>query len=149
NSIDFAYEDRILPAGRYEIDLVGGTGLSYAASGALGPGPQLWDPEQDHPIGTFTVAGQGATLGSASSLSAISSTVQTAWGLLNPDDPQNAVRLYQFSLPEGHFWQVDLAIESYSIGSSLLPALALMDSNGKVLATRESGTGLPSDPNDP
>ena len=149
NSTDFAYENRTLPAGNYEIDLLGGTGLSYAASGALGPGPQLWDPDQDHAIGTFTIVGQGATLGSARSLGVIGPIVQTASGLLNPDDPQDAVDLYQFTLPEGHFWQVGLAIESYSIGSSLLPALALMDSNGTVLATRESGTGLPSNPNDP
>jgi Bacterial pre-peptidase C-terminal domain len=149
NSADFAYDNLTLPAGRYEIDLLGGTGLSYAASGALGPGPQLWDPNQDHAIGTFTVGGQGATLNAANSLGMIGPTVQTTWGLLNPDDPQTAVDLYQFTLPEGHFWQVGLAIESYSIGSSLLPALSLMDADGSVLATRDSGTGLPSNPNDP
>ena len=149
NSADFSYENQILPAGLYEIDLLGGTGLSYAASGAFGPGPQLWDPNQDHAIGTFTVVGQGATLSSASSLGVIGPAVQTVSGRINPDDPPNAVDLYQFTLPEGHFWQVGLAIESHSIGSSLLPAISLMDSNGTVLATRESGTGLPSNPNDP
>ena len=149
NSADFTYENQILPAGRYEIDLVGGTGLSYAASGALGPGPQLWGPNQDHAIGTFTVVGQGATLNAASSLGMIGPAVQTVSGQINPNDPPNAVELYQFTLPKGHFWQVGLAIESHSIGSSLLPALSLMDSNGTVLATRESGTGLPSNPNDP
>jgi hypothetical protein len=149
NSASFAYDNLNLSAGKYEIDLLGGTGLSYAASGALGPGPQLWDPNQDHAIGTFTVGGQGATLSAANSLGMIGPAVQTTWGLLNPDDPQTAVDLYQFTLPEGHFWQVGLAIESSRIGSSLLPALSLLDTNGSVLATRDSGTGLPSSPNDP
>jgi hypothetical protein len=35
------------------------------------------------------------------------------------------------------------------MGTSLLPALSLLDSNGSVIATRDSGTGLPSSPNDP
>ena len=88
NSTDFAYENRTLPAGNYEIDLLGGTGLSYAASGALGPGPQLWDPDQDHAIGTFTVVGQGATLGSASSLGVIGPIIQTARVCSIPTTPK-------------------------------------------------------------
>ena len=42
-----------------------------------------------------------------------------------------------------------LAVSAHSIGSSLLPAISLLDSNGNVLETRSSGTGLPGDPNDP
>jgi hypothetical protein len=146
---NFAYDNLTLPAGTYEIDLLGGTGLAYAASGALGPGPQLWDPNQDYSIGTFTIVGQGATLGSASSLGILGPTAQTTWGVIDPNNPQNAVDLYKFTLPQNHFWQVGVAVQAESIGSTLLPALSLMDSNGTVLATRDSGTGLPSNPNDP
>ena len=89
---DYSYDNLTLPAGEYEIDLVGGTGISYAASGANGPGPQLWDPDQDHSIGTFTVMGQGASISSATDLGTIGSSVRTEWGSLNPDDPQTAVR---------------------------------------------------------
>ena len=145
----FGYDKLTLTAGKYEIDLLGGTGLAYAASGAFGPGPQVWDPNQDHAIGTFIITGQGTTLGAATSLGVMGSAIQTTWGELNPNDSQDAVDLYRFTLPEGHFWQVGLAVKAQSIGSSLLPALSLMDSNGSVLATRDSGTGLPSSPNDP
>ena len=92
NSADFSYDNLTLPAGQYEIDLLGGTGLSYAASGAFGPGPQLWDPNQDHAIGTFTVVGQGATLSSATSLGVIGPTVQTASGLAQSRRPQKCGR---------------------------------------------------------
>ena len=80
NTGTFNYVNLNLAPGLYEVDLVGGTGLSYAASGAFGPGPQLWDPTQDHEIGTFTILGQGATLGSATHLGVIGSTVETVWG---------------------------------------------------------------------
>ncbi len=145
----FTYDNLNLSPGNYEIDLVGGTGLAYAASGAFGPGPQLWDPSQDHEIGMFTILGQGATLSSATPLGAIGANLQTEWGSLDPNDPSNAVDLYQFTLPQGHFYQVGLEISTHGIGSPLLPALALLDSNGNVLATADSGMGLPSDPNDP
>lgn len=145
----FASDNLNLSPGNYEIDLVGGTGLAYAASGAFGPGPQLWDPNQDHEIGTFTILGQGATLSLATPLGAIGANLQTEWGSLDPENPTNAVNLYQFTLPQGHFWQVGLEISTHGIGSPLLPGLALLDSNGNVLATADSGMGLPSDPNDP
>ena len=56
----FTYVNLNLAPGLYEVDLAANSGLSYAASGAYGPGPQLWDPTQDHEIGTFTILGQGA-----------------------------------------------------------------------------------------
>ncbi len=146
---DFSYDNVTLPAGQYEIDLVGGTSISYATSGALGPGPQLWDPNQDHEIGTFTILGQGPTLGTATPLGVIGSPVKTVWGSLDSNDPSAAVDLYQFTLAKGHLWQVGLAVSASSVHSPLQPDLALFDSNGTLLATRNSGTGLPGDPNDP
>ena len=128
---------------------MGGTGISEVASGAFGPGPQLWDPNQNFTISDFTVLGQGATLGSATQLGTIGPNVQTVLGTLNPDHSQSAVDLYQFTLPQGHFWQVGLSVSAASIGSPLLPALSLLDASGNVIATRNSGQGLPSDPNDP
>src|SRR5262249_32173067 len=124
-------------------------GLSYVASGVLGPGTEAWDPNRDQVIGTFTVAGQGITLGSANSLGIIGPAIQTTLGLLDPDNPQTAVHLYLFSFPQAHYWQVGVAIDAQSIGSPFLPALSLLDSNGAVIATRDSGTGLPGSPNDP
>ena len=143
---DFGYDNLTLAAGEYEIELTGGTAISYAASGAGGPGPELWDPSVNHVISEFTVSGGGPTIGTATPLGAIGSTVQSIGGSLDPDNPDSAVDLYQFTLPEGHFWQVGLAISANSIGSPLQAGLSLMDSSGTVLATRDAGTGLASDP---
>jgi hypothetical protein len=147
--VDFAYDNLTLPAAEYEIELVGGTGIAYAASGANGPGPQLFNPNLPDTIGEFTVLGSGATISTATPLGTIGSAVQTIEGSLDTNQPDSAVDLYQFTLPQGHLWQVGLAVSAHSIGSPLLASLSLMDSSGTVLATRDSGTGLSSDPNDP
>jgi hypothetical protein len=145
----FGYDNLTLVAGRYEVELVGGTGISYAASGAFGAGSQLWDPDQNHTISGFSILGQGATISQATPLNGIGSSIQTFWGTLNPDQAQSAVSLYQFTLPQGHFWQVGLSVAAHSIGSQLLPALSLLDSRGKLIATSNAGQGVPSDPDDP
>lgn len=138
---DFAYDNVTLPLGQYEIDLAGGTSISYAASGANGPGPQLWNPNEDHEIGTFSIVGKGATLSSATPLGVIGPAGQTVWGSLNPNDPSSAVDLYRFTLQQGHLWEVGLAVSAFSVGSKLLPDLSLFDSNGTLLATSSSGRG--------
>ena len=143
---DFAYDNVTLPAGQYEIDLVGGTSISYAASGAFGSGPLLWDPNQDQPIGTFTILGQGATI-SPSDSSLVPG--QTTWGWLDPSNAAAAVDFYKFTLPPGNLWQVGLGISANSIGSSLLTDLSLFEADGTLIATRNSGTGIPANPNDP
>jgi Bacterial pre-peptidase C-terminal domain len=146
DSSDYSYDNITLPAGQYEIDLVGGTSIAYAASGADGPGPQLWNPTADHAIGTFTILGQGATIGPADN-----SLVpgQTTWGWLDPSNPSAAVDIYQFTLPSGNLWQVGLGISANSIGSHLLTDLSLFAPNGTLIATSNAGTGIPSNPNDP
>ena len=143
---DFSYDNVTLPAGQYEIDLVGGTSISYAAAGAYGPGPLLWDPTQDHAIGTFSISGLGATIGPWDS-SLIPG--QTTWGWLDPSNPPSAVDLYKFTLPPGNLWQVGLGISAKGIGSPLLTDLSLFSADGTLLATSNAGTGIPSNPNDP
>ncbi len=143
---DYEYDNVTLPAGQYEIDLVGGTSISYAASGAFGSGPLLWDPNQDQPIGTFTILGQGPTI-SLSDSSLIPG--QTTWGWIDPSSPTSAVDLYKFTLPAGNLWQVGLAISANSIGSSALTDLSLFSADGTLIASRNSGTGIPANPNDP
>ena len=107
---DYSYDNVTLPVGQYEIDLIGGTGIADAASGAGGPGPELWNSNDDHAIGTFTVLGAGSTLNSATTVGTIGSSVRTVWGSVEPDDPQSAVEFYQFTLPTGNVWQVGLAV---------------------------------------
>jgi hypothetical protein len=140
----FSYVSDTLAPGNYEVDLVGGTGVSAVASGA--PGPELWDPSQDHAISTFTVLGSGATFAGAQT---ISPNAPPVLGSLDPQNTSSALDLYRFTLSGGHFWQVGIAVSAHGIGSALLPALALFDQSGNVLATRDSGTGLSNDPNDP
>ncbi len=142
----FQYENLTLLPGHYEVDLVGGTGIAAAASGAGGPGPELWDPSQDHAISTFTVLGGGTTFADAQTIAANGPLVL---GSVNPADPASAVDFYAFSLPQGHFWQVGVSVSTDSINSGLLPALTLFRADGTVVATRDSGTGLATDPNDP
>jgi hypothetical protein len=146
NSTDYSYDNVTLPAGQYEIDLVGGTSISYAASGSSGPGPLLWNPTHDHAIGTFSILGQGATI-SPSDLSLVPG--QTTWGWLDPSNPSSAVDIYKFTLPAGNLWQVGLGISANSIGSHLLTELSLFGPDGTLLATSNAGTGIPSNPNDP
>jgi hypothetical protein len=145
----FTYDNDVLPPGTYEIDLIGGTGISVAASHEFGPGPELWDPSQDHAIGTFTVLGAGASFGGATDLNTIGTSVQSVLGVLDPNNYQSAVDIYRFTLAPGHFWQLGLSVSAQDIGSDLLPALTLFDADGNVLATRNAGTGLPGDVNDP
>ena len=121
---DFSYDNITLPAGQYQIDLLGGTGISQGASGALAGGSDFWNPNDNYAIGTFTILGQGATLGSATALGTISSSERTVWGSIEPNDPNSAVGFYQFTLPAGQVWQVGLAISAQSIDSPFLADLA-------------------------
>ena len=143
---DYSYDNVSLPAGQYEIDLVGNTSISYAASGADGPGPVLWDASQDHAIGTFTILGQGAVI-SPSDASLVPG--QTTWGWLDPSNPTAAVDLYKFTLPAGKLWQVGLGVSANGIGSQLLTDLSLFGPDGTLIANSNAGAGIPGNPNDP
>ena len=62
---------------------------------------------------------------------------------------QENVNLYKITLAPGHFWRLGVELDDQRIGSNLSGALTLFDQLGNVLATRDAGTGLPSDSNDP
>ena len=62
---------------------------------------------------------------------------------------QENVNLYKITLAPGHFWRLGVELDAQRIGSNLLGALTLFDQQGNVLATRDTGTGLPSSPDDP
>ena len=62
---------------------------------------------------------------------------------------QENVKLYKITLAPGHFWRLGVELDAQRIGSNLSGALTLFDQSGNVLDTRDAGTGLPSDPNDP
>ena len=94
----FLSQNLTLSPGKYEIELTGGTGISEYASGAFGPGPQLWDPSQPYAIGGFTLLGAGAKFTSATNLGTINSFGPPVLGFLNPDDYHSAVDLYKFTL---------------------------------------------------
>ena len=147
--------DLSLQPGSYEIELNPGTTISAYASGQFGGGPQLWDPNQPHVIGEFTVLGAGATFAGATNLGTIDSFAPPITGSLDPDNYQSAVDLYEFTLPQGTpLWQVGISVASHSIGSGLLPALTLFKQGEgqvptSVIATSNSGSGIPSNPDDP
>jgi hypothetical protein len=137
----------LLKPGTYQISVVGGTNLAYVFS-TLYP-DSSWASTQPVAIAQFTVSGRGPTLGDAVDLGTIGSTAQVVSGSLDPNDYHAAVALYQITLGSGHFWLLDAKVAAQAIGSPLQPALSLFDAQGNVLAVRNSGTGLPADPNDP
>ncbi len=152
--------DQTLTPGHYQIVLVGdyvgsdGSGLSTF----LSDGGALWDPSQDLVLADFTVVPKpvvpaGVTFNDASDLGIITSPVdisqvQTSSGSLDLAAAQTYA-LYKVTLGPGHFWRLGVELDAERIGSSLLGALTLFDQQGDVLTTRDSGTGLPSSPDDP
>jgi len=87
-------------------------------------------------------------LSGATGLGTIGSQVQSIAGSLDLSVQEN-VNLYKITLAPGHFWRLGVELDAQRIGSNLSGALTLFDQSGYVLATRDAGTGLPSDPNDP
>jgi hypothetical protein len=147
--------DNSLAPGTYQVSLNWGSDLDFlfsmAESSATNPfWTTLASASDPATITQLTVqSDNGPTLAQATPLKTIGSTNQNVWGTLDPENVQSAVDLYKFTLAPGHLWQVGLEVSAWSIGSPLLPALSLFDGQGNLLATRNSGTGIPSDPNDP
>ena len=152
--------NQTLPAGSYSIVLAGGMPLSYVLSGATSPFPYTvgdgaWDWTSDQTITEFTVAPAvvptvptGVTFNDAIDLGTIGSQVTTSSGSLDPAAAQTYA-LYEVTLGPGHFWRLGVELDAPQTGSSLLGALTLFDPQGDVLITRDTGTGLPSSPDDP
>jgi len=142
-----------LQPGHYQVALEGASTFDMLFD-AIEPGPAwdaLYNNFQPVAIGQFAVYGPGARFQNASSLPTPGSAVTTVTGYLNPDDYRSAVDLYQFTLgpTPGNLWQVGLAVQANSIGSALQADVTLFRSDGTVVASGLSGTGLPGDPGDP
>ncbi|HKM54195.1 MAG TPA: Ig-like domain-containing protein, partial [Isosphaeraceae bacterium] len=140
--------NQTLSPGNYQIVLVGGSDVSNYVSGGL------WDPSTDQTLADFTVVPNvpvvpaGVTFNDAIDLGTIGSQVTTSSGSLDLAAAQTYA-LYKVTLGPGHFWRLGVELDAQRIGSSLLGALTLFDQQGNVLATRDTGTGLPSSPDDP
>jgi hypothetical protein len=94
-----------LTPGTYELDLVGGTGLSSDASGAWNnPPEQLWDPTANQPIGDFTVTTPPPLPPVVSPLGTIGPNVTTVQGTVTPSDSSTGAAIYQFTLAAGTYW---------------------------------------------
>ncbi len=156
--------NQTLPAGSYSIVLAGGMPWSYILSGATPATPWCpsctgngaWEWTSDQTITDFTVAPAvvptvptGVTFNDAFDLGTIGSKIETMPGSLDLSGGQGSVALYKITLGPGHFWRLGVELDAQRVGSSLLGALTLFDQQGNVLATRDSGTGLSSSPDDP
>jgi hypothetical protein len=144
-----------LSAGSYQVSLNWGSNLDFVFS-QLGSSAtsEFWtsiaSASTPVTIDQFTVSPPiGPTLDQANNLGLIGSTVENVTGTLDFANVLSAVDLYQFTLATGHLWEVGLDVAAESIGSPLQPALSLFDDTGSILATSNSGTGLPNDPVDP
>ncbi len=133
--------------GTYQLDIAPQTGLDWAFS--VNPNLPWASANQPTPIARFTVLGQGPTLAGATNLGLIGPQSQSVPGYLNPGNYQSAVAFYRFTLPAGQLWQLDAKALSQSIGSDLEPSLTLFDSDGKILATSDSGNGSTLASSDP
>jgi len=140
--------DATLGTGTYQIVLVGGGLSSYLASTDSSTNQPLWNSNVDQTLATFPIVQSGAQLSGATGLGTIGSQVQSIAGSLDLSVQEN-VNLYKITLAPGHFWRLGVELDAQRIGSNLSGALTLFDQSGNVLATRDAGTGLPSDPNDP
>jgi hypothetical protein len=135
-----------LPPGQYRL----GLGAYSSTAGSLGLNPTVDASSSPfYDLADFTVVRKGVTLPDAVSLGTIGPQVQTVPGSLDLSAGQNNVDLYKITLGPGHFWRLGLQLDAQRIGSSLQGAISLFDSSGKVLATRDTGTGRPDYPDDP
>ncbi|QEH32979.1 hypothetical protein OJF2_14710 [Aquisphaera giovannonii] len=134
--------DSPLPAGHYRLVLAANTAESFWF------GSGLWDSSEDQVLSDFTVASQGATLDAATDLGVVGGDVTTVSNSLDLA-ARNDVQLYKLTLASGQEWRLGIQVDAQSIGSGLLPALALFDASGNVIQVRNDGTGRPLAPNDP
>ena len=133
--------------GNYQLTLVGFSGLALTIE------PTGTAAFSDQTIAQIGILGEGAsfaTVPASNVLGTLGTGIQTVSDQsLNPADPTTAVQLYEFTLAPGHHWRVGAGILASSIGSRLSADLTLFDSQGDVLATGMSGSGLANDPTDP
>jgi methionine-rich copper-binding protein CopC len=144
-----------LPAGTYQVSLNWGSALDNVMSNLDSlPTGTFWtslvNSSTPVTIAQLTVqSNAGAKLSDATDLGLIGPTIQNEWGTLDPDKVASAVDLYKFTLAPGQIWELGVSISTQSIGSQLFTTVSLFDSNGILLADRNAGEGLPSDPDDP
>jgi hypothetical protein len=135
-----------LPPGEYQIVLQAG---DLSATLATIGGRQLWDPTQNQTLADFTVAPQGIDKSNSVNLGSIGSNVVTYHTSFNPAGGQNSFDLYKISLPGSSHVRLGVELDAQSIISSFRGAIALFDSSGNILATRDAGSGMPATPDDP
>jgi hypothetical protein len=133
--------------GTYQLDVVPGTLLAWAFSNFTDP---TWlTAPAPIPIAQFTVLGQGPTLAGATDLGEVGAQATSVWATLEPSNYQSAVALYRVTLPQGGLWQLEATALASAIGSPVLPALALFDQDGNLLAARQNGDGSSDSNPDP
>ncbi|HKM53823.1 MAG TPA: hypothetical protein VJY33_10465, partial [Isosphaeraceae bacterium] len=134
---------QILAPGHYRIVLVGGSDVSAFV------GTGLWDPTVDQTLADFTIVQPAPTLSDATDLGTVGTQAQSVSGSLDLSQGVQNVDLYKVTLAPGQQWRLGLELDAQQIGSALRGALTLFDQQGKVLETRDAGTGRPAFPADP
>ena len=130
--------------GTYQIEILPQTVLAGVFGSETDP---IWFTATDPiPIARFTLESPGPTIAGATDLGTVGAQPQGVWASLQPSHSQSAVALYRFTLPQGGSWQLDAKALASSIGSRALPALALLGPDGRVLATRNNGSGTSASP---
>jgi CopC domain len=130
-----------LPPGQYQVVLP-----EYSQLMGL-DGSTVADLGQDQVLGQFSVIQPGVTLADAQDVGSPVSLPITVAGNLDIADNPGAVKLYKFTLPEGHHWRFGAEIDAQRDGSPLRSALALFDGQGHLITT--ANLGRPGTPHDP
>ncbi len=98
-------------------------------------------------IDDFSIDPQAPAIGTATDLGSPVSGIATASGSLDLADQPGAAAYYRVELPQGHFWRLGAEVDAGRVGSALLSALTVYDSQGNVVSSRDEK--LPGSLNDP
>ena len=109
----------------------------------------LWDSSVDQTLADFTIVQPAPTLSDATDLGTVGTQTQSVSGSLDFSQGVANVDLYKVTLAPGQEWRLGVELDAQRIGSELQGALTLFDQQGRVLATRDAGTGRPAYPADP
>lgn len=144
DTLDVTVAQRLQP-GHYRIVL-----SQYSSLAGL-RGQPLANQGGDQTLADFTVREPGVTLADATDLKTPGATPEAVSSSLDFRTPQGEVRLYKFTLPASQpLWRLGAEVSAQRDGGTLLTSLALLDAQGHLIATGDTGDqgrlGAPEDP---
>ena len=130
-----------LTDGQYRLILLAGNQLQTTDGEAVSA------DGTDLEVSTFTVGAPSHGLAQAVVLGPATPDVAVVSDTLDLSSTPGDFKLYQLTLPTGHFWSLGLAVTASSTESPLLSVLSVFDGQGNLIATSTQGSfDSPGDP---